>query len=164
MPINMLPQILKYFRAEKEASTYILLIAAAIVLLSVWIWWRGSRYRAIAIPLTLLAVVELAAGATIYLRTDRQIDTLTEQYYSDREAYGREESARMERVVTSFRFYKIAEIVVLIAGLSMIAVYRARPALLAVGAGLVVQATILLIFDMIAAQRAQVYLDALRRM
>lgn len=164
MPINMLPPILKYFRAEKDAGFYIIVVGAVLILLSAWLWWSGSRYRAMAIPLTVFAILEVTVGTTIYLRTDKQIDTLTEQYYTDREQYGREETARMEKVMSGFRVYKVAEIVVLIAGLALLVVYRRRPTLAAVGAGLVLQAGILLAFDIIAAQRAQMYLDALRRM
>lgn len=164
MPFNMLPPILKYFRAEEDAGFYILVVGAVILLLSVWIWWSGTRYRAMAIPLAVFAILEVTVGATLYLRTDRQIDTLTEQYYSARERFAIEETARMERIMSAFGVYKIAEIAVLIAGLGLISVYRSRPSLAAVGAGLVVQATVLLIFDVIAAQRAQAYLDALRRM
>lgn len=164
MPINMLPPILKYFRAEKDAGFYILVVGAGILLVSAWIWWSGTRYRAMAIPLAVFAILEITVGATVYLRTDKQIDTLTEQYYSARDQYGIEETARMEKIMSAFAVYKIAEIAVLIAGLGLIIVYRSRPSLAAVGAGLVVQATTLLIFDAIAAQRAQAYLDALRRM
>lgn len=164
MPFNMLPPILKYFRAEKDAGLYIIIVGAVILLLSAWFWWSGSRYRAMAIPLTVFAILEVTVGATIYLRTDKQIDTLTEQYYTDRDQYGREETARMENVMSGFRIYKVAEIVVLIAGLALLVIYRQRPAFAAVGLGLVLQSGILLAFDVIATQRAQIYLDALRRM
>lgn len=164
MPFNMLPPILKYFRAEKDAGFYIITVGAVMILFSAWLWWSGSRYRAMAIPLIVFAVLEVAVGATVYLRTDKQIDTLTEQYYTDRDQYGREETARMEKVTSGFRIYKVAEIAVLIVGFVMLAVYRRRPALAAVGVGLVLQSGILLVFDVIAAQRAQVYLDALSRM
>lgn len=164
MPINMLPPILRYFRAEKDAGFYLLVVGAVILLFSVCLWWSGTRYRAMAIPLAVFAIFEVTVGATLYLRTDKQIDTLTEQYYSARERFAVEETARMERIMSAFAVYKIAEIAVLIAGLGLIIVYRTRPSLAAVGTGFLVQATILLIFDVIAAQRAQEYLDALRRM
>lgn len=164
MPFNMLPPILRYFRAEKDAGLYIIVVGAVLILLSASLWWSGSRFRAMAIPLTVFAILEVTVGATIYLRTDKQIDTLTEQYYTNREQYGREETARMEKIMSGFQVYKVAEIVVLIAGLALLVIYRRRPTLVGVGAGLVLQSGILLVFDVIAAQRAQVYLDALRRM
>lgn len=164
MPINLLPPILKYFRAEKDAGLYILVVGAVILLLSAWIWWSGTRYRAMAIPLGVLAILEVTVGATLYLRSDKQLDTLTEQYYSDRERYGIEETARMEKIMSAFGVYKIVEIAVMIIGVGLIGVFWRRPSLAAIGAGLLAQATILLIFDLIAAERAQLYLDALRRM
>lgn len=163
MPINMLPQILLYFRAEKQWSLYILIVAAVAILFGAVLWWSGSRFRGAAIPLTAIAIIQLTAGGTIYMRTDAQIDTLTEQYYTDREAYAVAETARMEEVMSGFRFYEIMEIALIIGGLAMMVLLRKRPAYVGAGAGLILQAAIMLAFDLIASQRAQVYLDALRR-
>lgn len=164
MPFNMLPYILRYLRAEKDAGLYILIVGAVIVALSLWLWWSGSRYRAMAIPLVVIALIELTVGTVLYLRTDKQIDTTTEQYFTDRDVFAVAETARMERIMTGFQIYKVIEIVLLVCGLGMAIVYRKRPPIVGIGAGLVVQSAIMLGFDIIAAQRAQLYLDALRRM
>lgn len=163
MPFNMLPHILKYFRAEKDAGLYILIIGCAIIVLSAWLWWSGSRYRAMAIPLVVIALIEVTVGSVLYIRTDKQIDTLTEQYYTDREAYARAETARMERIMSRFTIYKVVEIVLLISGVVLATVYRSRPVLAGVGIGLMIQAAIMLGIDVVASQRAQVYLDTLYR-
>lgn len=164
MPINMLPHILKYFRAEKDAGLYLLVIGGFFLLLGVGIWVSRSRIRATAIPLATIAIVELIVGATMYLRTDKQIDTITGLYYSDRAAYQQRETARMESVMSGLRIYKIIEAATIVAGLAMLAAYRKRSAVAAAGVGLVVQASLLLVFDLIASQRAQTYLEALRQM
>ena len=163
MPFNMLPHILKYFRAEKEAGLYILIIGAVVIVLSAWLWWSGNRYRAMAIPLTAFAIIELVIGSAIYLRTDKQIDTLTEHYYTDREAFALQETPRLEGIVSRFQIYKLIEVVLMVVGAGFIVVYRKRPALVGVGFGVVIQTAVLLGFDIMASQRAQVYLDALRR-
>ena len=163
MPINMLPQILKYFRAEKEWSLYILLIAAVLIVICASLWWSGCVFRGAAIPLIEIAMIEVIACSTVYLGTDAQIDTLTGQYYSDRETFAREETARMESVMSGFRIYKIIEIALIVIGVVLILVYRSRPMVMSAGAGLTLQAGVLLAFDLIASQRAQVYLEALRR-
>ena len=164
MPFDMLPHILKYFRAEKDAGFYIIVIGAAIIALSAWLWWSGNRYRAMAIPLLVIAIIEVVVGSSIYLRTDKQIDVLTEQYYTDRVAFERAETPRMEKIMSAFRIYKIIEIVLLVAGFAMAIVFRKRPIYMRVGIGLMIQAAIQFGFDIVAAQRAQVYLDAVRRM
>lgn len=164
MPINMLPHILKYFRAEKDAGLYLLVIGGFFLLLGLGIWASRSRIRAMAIPLATIAVLELIVGATMYLRTDQRIDTITGLYYSDRTAYQQRETARMESVMSGFRIYKIIEVAAIVTGLAMLAVYRKRSAFAAAGVGLVVQAGVLLVFDLIASQRAQIYLEALRQM
>lgn len=163
MPIDMLPQILKYFRAEKEWSLYILIVAGVLIILSAVLWWSGNRFRGAAIPLTAIALIEVIAGATVYLRTDAQIDTLTGQYYIDKEAFAVGETARMEKVMSGFQIFKIIEIALLVVGAGMIIIYRARPFVVSAGVGLIIQAGILLGFDLIASQRAQIYLDMLRR-
>jgi hypothetical protein len=163
MPLNMLPFILKYFRAEKDAGFYILIVGAVIIALGAWLWWSGSRYRAMAIPLIAIAIIEVIVGSVIYTRSDKQIDTQTEQYYTDREAYAIAETARMEQVMSGFQIYKWIEISLMVVGAGLAIVYRKRPSFVGVGVGLLIQAAIMLGFDIFAAQRAQVYLDALHR-
>lgn len=163
MPFNMLPFILKYFRAEKDAGFYILIVGAVIIALSAWLWWSGNRYRVMAIPLIAVAIIEVIVGSVIYMRSDQQIDTLTEQYYTDREAYAVAETARMEDVMSGFQVYKWIEIGLMVVGAGMAILYRKRPSFVGFGIGLLIQSSIMLGFDIVAAQRAEVYLDALHR-
>ena len=164
MPFNVLPHILPYFRAEKQAALYMMIVGAIAILVAVWMWRSGNRYRGMAIPLTAIAIIQLVAGSAVYLRTDKQIDTLTEQYYSDAAGFLRDETIRMDKVISALRIYKVIEITLLIGGMAMILIYRRQPALLGAGIGLVLQSAILLAFDLIARKRADVYFDAIRRM
>lgn len=164
MPNDMLPHILMYFRAEKTAGFYLLLIAVVAIAVSAWLWWSKSRIRGMALPLALIAIIELGVGGTVYLRTDRQIDSLTEQYYSNPVAYKSTEIARMGMVMTSFQIYKMVEMALLILGIALVVVFRARPFIFSIGVGLIVQMGILLAFDWLAAQRAALYMDAIGRM
>jgi hypothetical protein len=159
----MLPHILRYFRPEKEAGLYILIIGSVIILASAILWWSRNRYRAMAIPLGVIALIEVSVGGYLYLRTDHQIESLTERYYIDREDYAIAETARMEKVMAAFQIYKAIEIAMIVGGLALAVVFRKRPSYVGVALGLVVQGAIMLGFDIVASQRAQLYLDALRR-
>ncbi len=164
MPLDMLPHILAYFRAEKTACSYLLLIAAAAIVVSAWLWWSKSSIRGMALPLTLIAIIQLVVGGTVYFRTDKQIDSLTEQYYSNPAAFKSAETGRMDKVMSSFRIYKVVEAVLLILGILIVVIFRAHPFRFSTGIGLVIQAGVLLAFDWMAAQRAAMYLDALNKM
>ena len=163
MPVDMLPHILRYFRAEKDAGLYVLIVGAVIIMTSAWIWWSRWRYRALVVPLSVIAVIEIIVGCTLYFGSDAQIDRLTGQYYSEREVFAVQETTRMERVVTSFAAYKLIEAALIVLGAGFAIVYRKRPTVVGVGVGLAVQAAIMLGFDILAAERAQVYLEALWR-
>jgi|CXWL01.1.fsa_nt_gi hypothetical protein len=168
--MDLLPHILVYFRAEKEAAFWIIIVGGIALAASTWLWLAGIRrprggfHRGMAVPLASIAVIQLIAGGTIYLRTDAQIDRLTEQYYSDRAAFCTEETARMERVRAGLRFYQAIEIILMTAGLVLIIVYRCRPGWCAAGIGLVIQAGIMLVFDLAAAHRAEIYITSIKRL
>ena len=70
----------------------------------------------------------------------------------------------MAKVQKSFRIYKAIEIALLAAGLLGIFLLKDRPALHAAAIGLVLQAGLMLAFDLVAERRADVYLDQVRRL
>jgi hypothetical protein len=111
-------------------------------------------------PLALIGLVQLAVGATIFLRTPRQAARLAERLRSSPAAYRAEESARMRRVQRSFVFYKRIEIGLLALGLAFASVEGYGRTLYAVGMGLMLEAGVMLAFDLVAERRGRRYLEA----
>jgi hypothetical protein len=156
------PDVLRYFAAEKQES----LLFLGVGLLSVataGVLWR-TPFRGAAWPLIALGLVELVVGSTIVLRTDRQVAELGRRVVEDVVAARTEETARMTRVMASFRIYKVVELALLTAGLALWMVFPRTAGAHWAGVGCAVEASLLLVLDLVAARRGAAYLETIRRM
>ena len=96
-------------------------------------------------PLELLGLVEVVVGAIVSRRAPRRLEDLEG------------ERARLRRVIASFRIYKVAETVVLTAGLTLMMLFPRHTLLYAAGLGCLLQASVLLVLDRVAERRAREY-------
>jgi hypothetical protein len=151
--------IIQYFSGEKRES--LLFLAAGIIAIgaSLFLIRTGSPLRGMAYPLIAIALIQLVVGGTVFARTDRQVLGLHTQLQSDPQVYAAAELPRMATVRRSFTVYKVIEIVLLVAGLAGTFLLRERPTLYAVSLGLALQAGLMLAFDLVAEQRAEIYVD-----
>jgi hypothetical protein len=162
-PVNeMHVAVITYFTAEKRESLLFLIAGGAAIVVSAWLWATGSPQRAMAYPLVAVALIQLVVGWTVFARTDRQVRDLHTQLARDPAAYAAAETPRMAAVQRSFRIYKAIEIVLLAAGLAGFFLFRNRPDLYAAALGLALQAALMLVFDLVAEQRAEVYVEQIR--
>jgi hypothetical protein len=96
-------------------------------------------------PLGVLGLLEIVVGAIVLRRTPRPAEELER------------ERARMRRVIASFRMCKVAETVLLTAGLTLMMLFPRHTPLYAAGLGCLVQASVLLVLDRVAERRAREY-------
>jgi hypothetical protein len=150
----------RYFAAERAGGALLLACALAGAGLSAGMLAQGSPYRPMSWPLLAVGLAQLALGATLVLRTPRQVRRLSERLRSAPAGYRAEESARMRRVQSRFTLYKRIEIGLLAAGLALASVEGYGQTLYAVGLGLVLEAGLMLAFDLTAERRGRRYLDA----
>lgn len=158
----MQDQMLRYFSEEKAESALFVLVGVVAIALSVWLWRTGSAYRGMAYPLIGVALIQLVVGGTVYLRTDGQLAVLAAQLASAPAAYQAAEVARMEVVMRSFALYKIIELALFAVGVALTYVFRQKEMLYAVGMGLVVQSSLMLVADLFAEKRGDTYLAQVR--
>jgi hypothetical protein len=156
--------MLTYFRAEKQAALLFLLAGVGALVASGLLLRGDGPWRSMAWPLTAVAAIQVVVGLTVFQRTDAQVAALAETLIRDPAAYRVEERARMARVLSSFRIHEGIEIVLIAGGLALTALYPGRQALHAIGVGLVVQASFMLILDLFAARRGRAYLEAVARL
>lgn len=155
-------EIRRYFGAEKRGSLMFLGTGIAATLFSAALWAADHPWKWIGIPFVVLGAIQVVVGATVFLRTDAQVATLVAQARDGPARFRDEESARMQRVVRSFRTYKTVAFVVLALGVALVAVSRGRASFLSGGVGCVVQASITLVLDLAAERHATVYLERVR--
>ncbi len=160
--MGMQAQLVGYFAGEKAESVLFVLAGVVALAASAWLWRSGSGYRAMGIPLVVVALIHLAVGGSVYLRTDGQVAALTAQLAQAPAAFQAAELARMGVVMKNFALYKLIELFLLGVGVAMTYAFRHREALYAVGVGLVIQAGVTLVADLFAEKRGDTYLMALR--
>ncbi|MGH9369270.1 MAG: hypothetical protein ACRD3M_16540 [Thermoanaerobaculia bacterium] len=148
-------ELMRYFIAEKQAGA----LAAALGLLafafSSLLWRTGTPLRAMVWPVALVGLVEIGVGAGLILRTDGQGERLRKGLASRPVETRAAELSRMERVNRSFRVIEALEVLLFASPAALL--LRARPAWAAAGMGLLVQASVMLVFDLFAERRAHAY-------
>jgi Na+/H+ antiporter NhaC len=151
-----------YFAGEKQGGALCLALAAVSVAFSIWVWRSHASFRAMAWPLVLVALAQLGVGAVLLARTGKQVETLQADLTRNPVGARAKELARMDRVNANFKIVEILEAGTIAVALVMAFAFRGRPAITAVGLGLLVQAAVMLAFDVFAEHRAHIYTAWLR--
>ena len=158
----MINHMNSYFSAEKQESVIFIAVGLLAVGISVWLWMNGHRLKSMAYPLVAIAVMQILVGASVYLRTDAQLPTLSAQLNANPAELKVEETNRMQTVMKNFSIYKAVEMVLLIIGVGMIAFLQRHDLAAGIGVGLVLQAAFTLTLDIFAEARGADYLSAIR--
>jgi hypothetical protein len=154
-----------YFNEEKSASLLFLCAGVLAVLagLYFWLWLKKPLYTGMAYPLVLIGLIELAVGATVNLRTATDIERVQNQLSLEPEKIQSEEIPRMVKVMRSFVYIRYAELFLILTGI-MFMYYITRSAFVkGIGAGLFIQACLMLTADYFAERRGEQYLQELQK-
>jgi hypothetical protein len=154
------PQLRQYFTAEKQESVFFVAFGVLSLVLAVLFFLRGGpSLRGAAFPVASVGLIQVVVGGAVWMRTDQQIADLLALVASAPARYVAEEGARMATVNKWFDVYKVIEIALLVVGVVLLVVGRAggRAVLLGAGAGLAIQAAIMLTLDFFAEARANRY-------
>jgi len=166
-------QIQSYFKAEK-AESLLFMVVGAIAIAAALVFWlviKKNFFTGLAIPFVLIGMIQVVVGSTVYFRTDKQVVELSQLYAADPVQFHVQEVNRMRKVNQNFSLYKIIEIVLLSAGLFILAINRhiilqngwfndhlgGGGFWAGIGAGLIVQSTFMLCADLFAERRADIY-------
>ena len=158
----MVKEMTEYFAGEKQESLLFIAVGLIAIGVAVWLWANGHRLRFMAIPLITIALMQMVVGATVYMRTDSQVQTLITQSQSAPAQFQQDELKRMQTVMRNFNLYKTIEMVLLVVGVCLIGFLQRFDIAAGVGAGLVLQAAFTLALDMFAEARGQDYMVALK--
>lgn len=157
----------KYFTAEKNESLLFIIIGiAAIVLAIVFLLvLKTNFYKGMALPLLLIALIQVSVGYTVYKRSDADRKRNVYAYDMNPQELKTKEIPRMEKVNKNFILYRWIEIGLILAGIALIYLYRTneeRTFLYGLGVGLAIQAFIMLGADYFAEARAKTYISGLK--
>ncbi len=157
----------KYFTAEKSESLLFMIIGITAIILAIvfFFFLKTNFYKGIALPLFLIAIIQITAGYTIYKRSDADRKRNTYAYDLNPSELKGKEIPRMEKVNKNFVLYRWIEIALIIVGLILIFLYKSnteRSFLFGIGLGLAIQALIGLSADYFAEVRAKNYTKGLQ--
>lgn len=151
-------QLMVYFAAEKQAAVFIGSLGVVAAIFAAYLWLSANSFKAMAWPLLIIGLAQIAIGVGLFIRTDPQVARLQEGLEVNPQATVESEVARMTKVNRSFKVIEVIEVVVILAGIFLALFFRSRNlALASVGMGLLLQAAVLLVFDLFAEHRALVY-------
>lgn len=154
------PQLREYFTAEKQESVFFVAFGVLSLVLGVLFFLRGGDgLRGAAFPVAIVGLIQVVVGGAVWMRTDQQIAELVALVGSTPARYVTEEGARMATVNKWFDIYKMIEIALAVVGALLLVLGKTggRGVLLGVGAGLCIQAAIMLTLDLFAEARADRY-------
>ncbi len=161
--------IYKYFMAEKQESLLFLIFGIAAIMLAIlfFIFIRSNPplYKGAAIPLLVIGIIQCTVGFTVYSRSNDQMKVIAYNMGIEPVLYAKQtELPRMKKVMKNFAIYRWMEIAFILAGVTLIILFRSDPARafwFGFGFALAVQAVIMLGADFVAEQRGHNYIRGL---
>lgn len=157
-------ELLRYFHAEERAAALFVGLGAAALALAAWFFVGAHPLRPALWPLAGIGLVQLAVGATVYFRTERQVRDLISRLNSDPAAFRALEAGRMTTVQRTFVLLRWLELILIALGLLLV-LFGAEwaPWAHGVGWGLLVQSVVTFACDHFAERRGAEYLAAIER-
>jgi hypothetical protein len=159
-----LDPVVRYFDAERAESIVFIAVGMVALALAVWGWRVVKEPFAVgaAVPLVLIAAIQLTVGGTIFARTPKDVARVQQLVAQDKPRLRSEEMPRMQKVMKDFATYRWVEIALLVLGMAMLIAAARGSAWQGAGAGLALQSALMLGLDVFAERRGQAYLDWLR--
>ncbi len=159
-----------YFLAEQQAGLCAVGLGFVSLAIAWWLFRSVSPFRSMMIPLGVVGLLQVGVGAGLYIKTPAQVRALEaglSQATAHPEARGPEardkETQRMQRVQANFVLLKFGWIALVAVGLGLVVFMRGRPGIVGVGLGILLQAVVMLAFDLFAEARGADYLRWLQQ-
>ena len=148
----------QYFSAERQAGLLAVLLGVASLAGALYLWSARSPFKTAAWPLIVFGLIEVGLGGALVVRTPSQVQTLDAAFTSSPQETAAGERQRMTRVNQTFRIIIAGEIALIVLGASLAFFLRTRnEAWAAIGMALLIEAAVLLVFDVFAEHRAHAY-------
>jgi len=156
-----------YFTEEKIESLFFILTGGIAVLLASFFLLiiKYSFFKGMAMPLLVIGLIQLSVGISVYNRSEKDIERVTQMILSEQSKINAEELPRMEKVMKNFTVYKWIEIILIITSAILLIIFYASPQTYWKGLalGLLIQSIMMLSLDVLAEKRGQVYIEQLQK-
>jgi hypothetical protein len=158
-------QVAKYFNAEKFESVFFVLAGITATLIACYFIFviKKPFQNGIAYSITVIALIQITVGATVYIRSPKDINRVNQLIQTNKTRIQSEEIPRMNAVMKNFALYKYIEITLIISGIAFFFFFN-NELIKGIGLGLIIQSSIMLMLDFIAAARGNEYLKILQNL
>jgi len=152
-----------YFNAEKFESLFFIGIGIIAIMIGVILlmYVKTPFSRGISIPLIVLAIAQVIVGATVYVRSPKDMARVESIVKLEKSKLNTEEIPRMKTVMKNFKIYRYLEISFMIVGLLLMFVWNDSSFKQGIGLGIFMQSALLLSLDFFAERRGEEYLHYL---
>jgi hypothetical protein len=155
-----------YFHAEKSESLVFLGAGISGVVVALY-WWMVEVSQILdgaGWPLFLIGLLQLAVGAVVFFRTDRQVATLSTLVKESPEAFRIDELDRMHAVSQNFIRIRWIEIALFFtSGIMILMFFPLKGFWFGFALALAFESAISLTFDFFAEERADHYKEFIKR-
>lgn len=154
-----LKMIQSYFQKEKIGGFVAMAIGivACAVGGAVLLKAGSPFYTGFCIPLVLIGFIQIMVGATVARRSDLQSEDLNKLLTDSPAEFRSLESPCIATVMQKFVVFKWVELAVIAVGLALVLLIKTDNFPRGLGAGLLVQGVIMLVFDFFAEKRGKEY-------
>lgn len=157
-------QVIKYFNGERAESILFLLAGVITVLAGLYFMFylKSSFWKGAAIPLLLVASLELVVGYVIYNRSPKDVDRVKTYMEQDPSKIRSIEIPRMEQVLRNFTIFRYIELSLILMGFALMYYTTPNSFWQGLGLGLFSQCALVLLMDFFAESRGIKYLEFLK--
>ena len=155
--------VIKYFTGEKNESYLFLGLGILGLAASIYLGFvNGSSFwKGVAIPFTLVSILEILVGTTLIYRSPKDIHRVQQFMNHEPSLIVTEEIPRMKKVMRNFVVYRYIELALLLTGILIFLFADKQTLLNGIGVGLLIQSGMVLLLDYFAEKRGTVYLEFL---
>jgi hypothetical protein len=153
--------IQSYFQAEKQGGFISLGIGILACSVGGGILLKAGSpfYTGLSIPLAVIGFIQITVGTSVARRSDLQADDLEKMLAESPIEFQALESPRMAVILRNLVTIKWVQVAFIVIGLALILLNQETNFLKGLGAGLFVQAGIMLLIDLFAAKRSKKYAE-----
>lgn len=157
--------ITTYLTEERIENTFFMIvglitIALAFIFLGII---KYSFFKGMAIPLLVLGIIELSAGAISYNQSQKYSNNIQLLKINNTEEVQAEELKRMQIVLKNYTIYRWIELLLICIGLLLFIRFNKSPQTFwkGFGLGLLIQASILFALHLLTEQTGKMYIEQL---
>lgn len=161
--MTLIDSLTTYFDGEKSAGLVLVGMGAIACAWAVVVRRGLSDAAGMFWPVVIIGALQLAIGVGLAARTPSQVAGLRATMERSQTELLAAETPRMEKVQRNFVVIEVVEVVLMVAGVALALGFKGTPYRSEVGMGLALQATVMLVFDLLAERRGALYLAALLR-